>query len=281
MANNSIFLMEREVSSQSLHELSPMLILLSPAKTLNPTNPSAEKHSEALTTPVFLEHAKAFATAVSAWDLNDTMANLKLSESMGLRAMKWHEDWQEKGGHAAGWTFQGDAFKSLDLASFCEDQIGGAQRRLRILNGAYGMLRPLDRYRPVRLEMGHKGCPLKGFNSMSQFWRPKLTTQLQLESEALGTPQILNLASAEYGDVALYGRPAADVISCAFLEQKGGAMKSVSAYAKAARGAMARFVLTHDIQDAKELEKFDSLGYRFDKKLSSPEKKVFTRTLAP
>ena len=258
-----------------------MLILLSPAKTLKPTTPNAEQHGEALTTPVFLDHAKAFAKAMSAWDLETTMTNLKLSESMGLRAMKWHEDWQDKGGHAAGWTFQGGAFKSLDLASFCEDQIVGAQRRLRFLNGAYGMLRPLDRYRPVRLEMGQKGCPLGGFNSMSQFWKPQLKAQLQLESEALGTPKILNLASAEYGDVTLHARPAGDVINCAFLERKGDALKSVSAYAKAARGAMARFVLTHDVQGAKELEQFDGLGYRFNQELSSPEKKVFTRTLAP
>ena len=265
----------------SVPQFCTMLILLSPAKTLKPTNPNIEQHGDALTTPVFLEHAKAFAKAMSAWDLDATTAKLKLSESMALRAMKWHEDWQEKGGHAAGWTFQGDAFKSLDLASFREDQIDGAQRRLRILNGAYGMLRPLDRYRPVRLEMGHKGCPRKGFNSMTQFWRPKLTAQLQKESQALGTPKVLNLASAEYGDVALHGRPAADVVTCAFLERKGGALKSVSSYAKAARGAMARFVLTNDIQDANELEEFDGLGYRIDRELSSPEKKVFTRTLAP
>ena len=265
----------------SVPQFCTMLILLSPAKTLKPTNPNIEQHGDALTTPVFLEHAKAFAKAMSAWDLDATTAKLKLSESMALRAMKWHEDWQEKGGHAAGWTFQGDAFKSLDLASFREDQIDGAQRRLGILNGAYGMLRPLDRYRPVRLEMGHKGCPRKGFNSMTQFWRPKLTAQLQKESQALGTPKVLNLASAEYGDVALHGRPAADVVTCAFLERKGGALKSVSSYAKAARGAMARFVLTNDIQDANELEEFDGLGYRIDRELSSPEKKVFTRTLAP
>ena len=43
---------------------------------------------------------------------------------------------------------------------------------------------------------------------------------------------------------------------------------------------MARFVLIHDIQGAQELEQFDGLGYRFDQELSSPEKKVFTRTLA-
>lgn len=273
--------MEREVSSQCLSQLCRMLILLSPAKTLKPTNPSAEQYGDALTTPVYLDHAKAFAKAMSAWNLAATMIKLKLSETMGLRAMRWHEDWQEHGGHAAGWTFQGDAFKSLDLASFREDQIDCAQRRLRILNAAYGMLRPLDRYRPVRLEMGHKGCPIQGFKSMSEFWRPKLTAQLQLESETLGTPNILNLASAEYGDVALHGRPDNDVISCAFLERKGGALKSVSAYAKAARGAMARYVLTHDIEDSRELEGFSGLGYRFDKELSSPEKKVFTRTLIP
>ena len=86
-----------------------------------------------------------------------------------------------------------------------------------ILNGAYGMLRPLDKYRPVRLEMGHNWCPLEGCNTMSQFWRPKLKSQLLRESAELGTPKILNLASAEYGDVALNGRPTQQVVSCVFL----------------------------------------------------------------
>ena len=256
-----------------------MLILLSPAKTLKPTNPSAKRYAEALTSPVFLDQAKALSKAMSEWDLGAIMEKLKLSESMALRAMAWHQTWQASGGHAAGWTFQGDAFKSLDLASFEEDQIDAAQRRLRILNGAYGILKPLDRYRPVRLEMGHNWCPIEGWNTMTQFWRPKLKSQLQLESDALCTTNILNLASAEYGDVALHGRSTQDVVTCLFLEQKGDALKSVSAYAKSARGAMARFVLTNDIQSACELEQFDRLGYRYNKEHSSPEKKVFTRTL--
>ena len=43
----------------SVPQFCRMLILLSPAKTLKPTNPSAEQHGDALTTPVFLDHAKA------------------------------------------------------------------------------------------------------------------------------------------------------------------------------------------------------------------------------
>lgn len=265
----------------SVPQLSNMLILLSPAKTLKPTNPSPKHHAEVLTTPVFLDDARAFVKAMSAWDLDATMKNLKLSKSMALRTKEWHEEWQVAGGHAAGWTFQGDAFKSLNLASFREDQIEVAQHRLRILNGAYGILRPLDRYRPVRLEMGHKGCPLEGFNSMAQYWRPKLTAQLHLETKALGNANILNLTSAEYGDVALHGRPTRDVVSCTFLERKGDVLKTISAYAKAARGAMARFVLLNDIQRANDLEQFDELGYRYDEEHSSPENKVFTRTLTP
>ena len=256
-----------------------MLILLSPAKTLKPTNPSANHLASALTAPVFLDDAEALAKALSEWNLSTTMTKLKLSEIMAVRVMEWHKTWCPSGGHAAGWTFQGDAFKSLDLASFEENQIHAAQRRLRILNGAYGMLRPLDKYRPVRLEMGHNWCPLEGCNTMSQFWRPKLKSQLLRESADLGTPKILNLASAEYGDVALNGRPTQEVVSCVFLEQKGQTLKSVSAYAKAARGAMARFVLTHAIHSENDLQHFDGLGYRYDKERSSPEKKVFTRTL--
>ena len=257
-----------------------MLILLSPAKTLNPTNPEAHSIEE-LTSPVFLNEVEKLTQALSQWDLTTTMARLKLSENMAKRAMEWHKSWQRQGGHAAGWTFQGDAFKSLDLPSFADEHVWAAQRRLRILNGAYGLLRPLDRYRPVRLEMGLNWCPFEGVKNMTHYWRPKLNAQLALESSEIGTSRILNLASSEYGDVALHGRPMSDVVSCVFLEIKGGKHRSISAYAKAARGAMARFVLTNDIDHPNQLSHFDGLGYAYSGELSSRGKKVFTRTLRP
>ena len=128
---------------------------------------------------------------------------------------------------------------------------------------------------------GLNWCPFEGVKNMTHYWRPKLNAQLALESSELGTSRILNLASSEYGDVALHGRPMSDVVSCVFLEIKGGKHRSISAYAKAARGAMARFVLTNDIDHPNQLNHFDGLGYAYSGELSSRGRRFFTRTLRP
>ena len=44
---------------------------------------------------------------------------------------------------------------------------------------------------------------------------------------------------------------------------------------------MARHVLVHDIHHPKDLESFTELGYVFDADKSSPNEKVFVRTLSP
>ena len=51
-----------------------------------------------------------------------------------------------------------------------------------------------------------RGVSSMGFNSMSEFWRPKLDGSNFNWKDTPRHPNILNLASAEYGDVALHGK---------------------------------------------------------------------------
>ena len=230
---------------------------------------------------MFLDQAEQLLDGLSSWDLSTTKKKLALSDNLAQKVHKWHQSWSRTGGHAAGWTFQGDAFKTLDLDSFTVPQALHAQKHLRILNGAYGILRPLDKYCPVRLEMGQSWCPVSSFDNIAQFWRPKLAEVIHREAQDLHENCILNLASAEYANVALHGLSTPDIVTCVFFEKNNGALKSVSAFAKAARGAMARFVLTRGITTIEELRKFAELGYQYSEIESSPNKKVFIRTSRP
>ena len=56
---------------------------------------------------------------------------------------------------------------------------------------------------------------------------------------------------------------------------------SPSAFAKAARGAMARHVLEHDIQLPEQLTGFCGLGYAHNPEKSAPGLLVFTRPSRP
>lgn len=258
-----------------------MLVLLSPAKTLSPALPSVPEIQNNLTEPLALRHATAIVQHLSSWSLAKTQKELKLSDTLAQRVFEWHQTWNPASPFAAGWTFQGDAFKSLNLPSWNLRDAQEAATRLRILHGVYGILRPLDRYSPVRLEMAQAWSHDPGHRNLAGFWKTHLPSLVMSEMKEGRHSHILNLSSAEYGDVALHGLSPNLVVTCQFLEDKNGKLKSISAFAKAARGAMAGHVLRNRLTSPNDLEGFNDKGYVYDPERSSVSLKVFVRTLAP
>ena len=51
-------------------------------------------------------------------------------------------------------AFKGDVYTGFNLNDWKSSDFDFAQKRLRILSGLYGMLRPLDLIQAYRLEMG-------------------------------------------------------------------------------------------------------------------------------
>ncbi|MGB2230141.1 MAG: YaaA family protein [Flavobacteriales bacterium] len=258
-----------------------MLILLSPAKTLTPSAPASNQFSGALTQAEGLDVATSIVTALKTWSQEELAQRMKLSATLAERVHGWHQAWQPDSKFAAGWTFKGDAFKSLDLASASEEVVRRAQARLRVLHAVYGLLRPLDQYAPVRLEMAQPWSPTGDQTNMHQHWKTRLPQMVGRHLDETGQLWILNLASAEYSQAALHGMPSDKVVTCQFLEDKRGKLRSVSAFAKAARGAMARHVLEHDLQLPEQLTGFCGLGYVHNPEKSAPGLLVFTRPSRP
>ena len=234
-----------------------------------------------LSSPALLRDAQSIVSVLKTWTLEDTQRTLGLSDKLAVTVHQWHQDWRADATAAAGWTFKGDAFKSLDLPSLPADALRRAQSSLCILNGVYGLLRPLDAYAPVRLEMGQAWSHAPDVKTMAAFWKTRLPEAVALAKRQSGHDLVLNLASAEYGDVALHGWDQGPVVTCAFLENRGGTLKSISSFAKSARGAMARHVLTKGIERPEALDSFSELGYVLDPEQSSENHKVFVRTLTP
>jgi cytoplasmic iron level regulating protein YaaA (DUF328/UPF0246 family) len=67
------------------------------------------------------------------------------------------------------------------------------------------------------------------------------------------------------------------VVSPVFEDEKNGAFKIISFYAKRARGLMARYVIDHRIDTPEGLTAFDLEGYQFAPKVSTPLQPVFRR----
>ena len=256
-----------------------MLILLSPSKTIRPIPPGSPDFESNLTTPTFGNLAQKIVHQLQSWPREKLGKDMQLSAALTDKVHAWHQTWTLQSTCAAGWSFQGDAFRSLELHSLDLAATQDAQYRLRILHGVYGMLKPLDKFSPCRLEMNQSWSPSVEHTNLASFWKSHLPDAIATESEKLGG--ILNLASVEYAKPALSGIHPKRIMSCSFLDERNGEWKSISAFSKAARGAMARFVLEENIQSNSQLEEFTGLGYRFDRSRSNPQLKVFTRPSQP
>ncbi len=173
-------------------------------------------------------------------------------------------------------AFTGDVYQGLDAASLTKRDLRYAQDHLRILSGFYGILRPLDLMQPYRLEMGTRLANTRGKN-LYEFWKNRLVDSLNAEHAERPVAAVLNLASNEYFKAVPAKRLEPPLVTALFQEIRDGEPKTISFYAKRARGLLARFQVVHRIEDPEGLKDFAEEGYEFRPDLSTDDRLVFTR----
>lgn len=255
-----------------------MLLLLSPAKTLDYDTPA---HTARHTQPLFVEQASALIDVLrtkTPADISDLMdLSDALSELNAARYADWAPEFTPATAKQAVLAFNGDVYEGLDAPSLTEAQLAWAQDHVLILSGLYGALRPLDLMRPYRLEMGTRLETPRGRN-LYAFWNRTIADYLNERlSEAGGGRVILNLASEEYFKSVDRKVLDARVVQCVFEDWKTDRYKVISFHAKRARGLMARYVVTHKARGTAALQKFDAEGYAFDAAASEDDRLVFRR----
>jgi len=258
-----------------------MLLLLSPAKSLDFETPL----------PPGLPHSKAQFTAQAAelihllqplapqqvarlMDLSDKLAQLNVA-----RYGAWSARCTAANSRQAVLAFNGDVYDSLDALSLTAQDLDWAQAHLCILSGLYGVLRPLDRMQPYRLEMGTALANPRG-KDLYAFWGRQIAEYLNGHLSAQRQRVVVNLASQEYFKAVQTQALQARVVECVFEDFKGGRYKIISFYAKRARGLMARYAIQQRVRRAEQLQGFDLDGYAFAADASSGDRWVFRRRLA-
>lgn len=256
-----------------------MLTVISPAKRLDET--PAPIH--AMTDPIWQDQANTLAgharqlTLKGLQDLMSISPDLARLNRDRFRAFSPEAD--TPGAKQAALMFDGDTYTGLEANTLDADAMAFAQDRLRILSGLYGLLRPLDRIQPYRLEMGSRLKTRRG-TSLYDFWGDRIAKELTAQAGALGTDTLVNCASTEYFTAAQTKALKLTVITPQFLDEKNGQMKMISFFAKRARGAMARFIVERRLTDPAGIMDFDTGGYVYDASASTPEKPVFCRSEA-
>lgn len=198
----------------------------------------------------------------------------KLSELNWQRNQDWHLPFSLKNAKQAVYAFKGDVFTGLDAYTIPLDKMEQLQRKLRILSGQYGLLKPLDLIQPYRLEMGTK-LKIGRRKNLYQFWDTKIT--MALNSELTNNEVFVNLASQEYFKSIKPKMLKVPVITPVFKDYKNGKLKMISFFAKKARGLMMRYIIDNNIEIAEDLKSFNYEGYAFDANLSTEKELVFTR----
>ena len=179
--------------------------------------------------------------------------------------------------------FLGDIYSGLQAQSLTPEDRNYANQHLFILSGLYGVLKALDEIQPYRLEINYK---LPGnahdpsqlnITSLYEFWGDKIAQQLPKHQP------IINLSAVEYTKAIFPHFKTIDVlkdvpiISPKFLtiSPKTGEPTFVTVHAKIARGAYARWLIQHRIEDLARLPDFTELGYVYNAELSTPDVPVF------
>ena len=254
-----------------------MLILVSPAKTLDFENPPG---TELYSMPTLLDQSEQLIEVCRKLTPTDIATLMKVSDKIaGLnvaRFSSWQKDFTPENAKQAVFAFRGDVYTGLDADTLSEVSLQKAQKQLRILSGLYGLLKPLDLMQAYRLEMGKKLDNDRGSN-LYQFWGDIITEHLNTAIEAQGDNVLINLASNEYFKSVKKKSLKAEVITPAFKDWKNGQYKMISFFAKKARGLMARYIIENQITDVEQLKGFDVAGYQYSTELSKANDWVFTR----
>ena len=252
-----------------------MKLVLSPAKSLDfesqlPTTITSEaaflKDSERINKLLKKKSAKGLSKLMS---ISDALGQLNYE-----RNQEWSLPFSNANARQAAYAFSGDVYRGLDAYTIPENKLEILQDSVRILSGLYGLLKPLDLIQPYRLEMGTK-FPVGVKKNLYEFWKTKLTTQLNDELE--DGELFLNLASNEYFKTVDKKALKVPVVTANFKDFKNGEYKMISFFAKYARGLMARYVVDTNAQTIDDIKGFNIDNYGFSEELSSENELIFVR----
>ncbi|MBX2882177.1 MAG: peroxide stress protein YaaA [Granulosicoccus sp.] len=273
-----------------------MLILISPAKTLDYDSPLAVKK---FTQPEFMAQSQELIDQLSRFTPKRVAGLMNLSDKLAAlnvdRYRSWQQPFEPGAARQSIYAFRGDVYIGLDADSLSTRDLTYAQKHLRILSGLHGVLRPLDLIQPHRLEMGTALKNRRG-KDLYAYWRDTVTESLNTQLSSAKS-LVVNLASQEYFKAVdrnnIEGRvitpifkdlkmPAADESSSSrTMRRSNNDYKIISFFAKKARGRMARYLIDQRVKTISGIKAFTIDGYQWNEALSDGDELVFTRDAAP
>lgn len=251
-----------------------MQILLANAKIMYD-----QVDAEPWSKPQFQPVANQFAEEMATLDIDQLSQLLGCSRKLAAQNWKRYQNFFCTKKQPAIMSYNGQAYKHLRADTLGEDALSFAQQHLWITCFLYGLLRPMDGIVPYRMEYsclrrGRKmpgGANLLSTNHtpIGQYWKNVLTDVL-IQAVRADDGVLVHLSTAEYEHLFDWRRVCdeVEVIQPLFyVRQSDGALRMQAVWAKSCRGAMVRYILQNQIQDADELKAFGYEGFEYNPRL--------------
>ncbi len=237
------------------------MIIISPSKNLNLTD---ENYILDISSPVFLSDSKLIISKIKNLNVNNLKSLMNISQPLAeLNYQRFQEiNTNDNSKKPAGFMFSGGTFTGLSIRSLNKSELMNAQKKLRILSGLYGMLKPFDLIEPYRLEMGTNMNKFLG-EDLYDFWKIKLTNELNSEIKENKLKILYNLASKEYSSVIDTNKIECCVVNFDFKKNVDGNLVGIGMMIKKLRGAMSKFILTNKINNLDGLKNFNEYGFNY------------------
>lgn len=236
-----------------------MLTLISPAKTLDWSDPAIDLHS----LPSFQKETFELVSLMKKKSVEDIKALMDISHDLAVLNKRRYLDFQKRfdfdTSKQALLAFHGDVYTQIEVGTYTKEDYEFAQDHLRILSGLYGLLRPMDLIQPYRLEMGIRLENKKGKN-LYEFWGSHIAKAI---NESANNQPIVNLASQEYFKAVDTKKLKSPVVTPIFLEYRNGKYETIGLFAKKARGKMVNYIIKNRIEDPQLLKGFEEAGYEY------------------
>lgn len=215
-----------------------------------------------LTVPLWQEEAQKLAADLARYAPEELITMLRCNRQIALE--NWHR-YRDFGSPdtlcPAVFSYDGMVFQRLAPETMSDAELAYANDHLLIGSFLYGLLRPLDKVNPYRLE-GDVSLPVADHLSMFDYWKPRLTDYL-IQRVKADDGVLVNLASAEFKRLFDWRRVAKSVtvVTPDFKVEEAGREKNVTIYAKMCRGAMTRWILLNHPFIPVELTAFEYEGF--------------------
>lgn len=238
-----------------------MILFISPAKTFRKTTETKDQQ------PLFMNETETLINKLKSLSPKTLEHKMKISSKVADQTYHYYQTFG-KSTSSAIYTYFGHQYKHIHPESLDDNQIDDINNRLYIMDGLYGLLRPLDQISYYRLEMQDKTI-----KNLYRYWSPKIIDYLKKHHK---DDILINLASNEYGQII---KGLDHTYTVEFYQQKNDKLSIHSMEAKKMRGLMVNHIFKNQLKNLEELYDIEIEGYKYSKEQSKDKDIIFIKEL--